>query len=215
MIRVLVVDDHELVRSGISRLLEDTGMIEVVGKAGSGEDAVRMAKEIEPDIILMDIHMPGIGGMAATRKILHNQPDAQIIAVTVSDDNPYAIRLLKMGASGYITKGADADEMLRAIIKVKSGQKYISPEIAQRMALRPFESDAESPFEALSERELQIALMIVNCQKVQQIGEALFLSPKTVNSYRYRIFDKLNISSDVELTHMALRHGLINPNEGS
>ncbi len=215
MIRVLVVDDHELVRSGISRLLEDTGMIEVVGKAGSGEDAVRMAREIEPDIILMDIHMPGIGGMAATRKILHNQPDAQIIAVTVSDDNPYAIRLLKMGASGYITKGADADEMLRAIIKVKSGQKYISPEIAQRMALRPFESDAESPFEALSERELQIALMIVNCQKVQQIGEALFLSPKTVNSYRYRIFDKLNISSDVELTHMALRHGLINPNEGS
>lgn len=215
MIRVLVVDDHELVRSGISRLLEDTGMVDVVGQAGSGEDAVRMAKEIEPDIILMDIHMPGIGGMAATRKILHNQPDAQIIAVTVSDDNPYAIRLLKMGASGYITKGADADEMLRAIIKVKSGQKYISPEIAQRMALRPFESDAESPFEALSERELQIALMIVNCQKVQQIGEALFLSPKTVNSYRYRIFDKLNISSDVELTHMALRHGLINPNEGS
>ena len=133
MIRVLVVDDHELVRSGISRLLDDTGMIDVVGQAGSGEDAVRMAKEIEPDIILMDIHMPGIGGMAATRKILHNQPDAQVIAVTVSDDNPYASRLLKMGASGYITKGADADEMLRAIIKVKSGQKNISPEIAQRM----------------------------------------------------------------------------------
>ncbi|HBS42985.1 MAG TPA: two-component system response regulator UvrY [Oceanospirillales bacterium] len=215
MIRVLVVDDHELVRSGISRLLDDTGMIDVVGQAGSGEDAVRMAKEIEPDIILMDIHMPGIGGMAATRKILHNQPDAQVIAVTVSDDNPYASRLLKMGASGYITKGADADEMLRAIIKVKSGQKYISPEIAQRMALRPFESEAESPFEVLSERELQIALMIVNCQKVQQIGEALFLSPKTVNSYRYRIFEKLNISSDVELTHMALRYGLVNPNEGS
>tara|TARA_B100001250_G_scaffold385764_1_gene381759 strand:+ start:565 stop:1212 length:648 start_codon:yes stop_codon:yes gene_type:complete len=215
VIRVLVVDDHELVRSGISRLLDDTGMIDVVGQAGSGEDAVRMAKEIEPDIILMDIHMPGIGGMAATRKILHNQPDAQVIAVTVSDDNPYASRLLKMGASGYITKGADADEMLRAIIKVKSGQKYISPEIAQRMALRPFESEAESPFEVLSERELQIALMIVNCQKVQQIGEALFLSPKTVNSYRYRIFEKLNISSDVELTHMALRYGLVNPNEGS
>ena len=215
MIRVLVVDDHELVRSGISRLLDDTGMIDVVGQAGSGEEAVRMAKEIEPDIILMDIHMPGIGGMAATRKILHNQPDAQVIAVTVSDDNPYASRLLKMGASGYITKGADADEMLRAIIKVKSGQKYISPEIAQRMALRPFESEAESPFEVLSERELQNALMIVNCQKVQQIGEALFLSPKTVNSYRYRIFEKLNISSDVELTHMALRYGLVNPNEGS
>lgn len=211
LIKVLVVDDHELVRSGISRLLTDAAGIVVVGEAASGEDAVQFAKEHQPDIILMDIRMPGIGGLEATRKILRQNPDIHVIAVTACDDNPYASRLLQAGASGYITKGADADEMMRAIIKVKSGQKYISSEIAQRMALKPFQQDQESPFDGLSEREMQIALMIVGCQKVAEISEKLFLSPKTVNSYRYRIFEKLGIDSDVELTHMAVRYGLVDP----
>ncbi|PIQ40375.1 MAG: DNA-binding response regulator, partial [Thalassolituus sp. CG17_big_fil_post_rev_8_21_14_2_50_53_8] len=124
---------------------------------------------------------------------------------------PYATRLLQAGAAGYITKGADADEMVRAIMKVKSGQKYISPDIAQRMALKPFQQDQTSPFDELSEREMQITLMIVGCQKVAEISEKLFLSPKTVNSYRYRIFEKLEIDSDVELTLLAMRHGLVDP----
>ncbi|WP_430462530.1 UvrY/SirA/GacA family response regulator transcription factor [Thalassolituus sp. LLYu03] len=211
MIKVLVVDDHELVRSGISRLLTDAKGIEVVGEAASGEEAVQFAKEQQPDVILMDIRMPGIGGLEATRKITRNNPDVQIIAVTACDDNPFATRLLQAGASGYITKGADADEMVRAIMKVKSGQKYISPDIAQRMALKPFQQDQASPFDELSEREMQITIMIVGCQKVQEISEKLFLSPKTVNSYRYRIFEKLGIDSDVELTHMAVRYGLVDP----
>lgn len=134
-----------------------------------------------------------------------------MIAVTACDDNPFASRLLQAGASGYITKGADAEEMYTAIVRVKTGQKYISPEIAQRMALKPFQQDQASPFDELSEREMQIALMIVGCQKVQEISEKLFLSPKTVNSYRYRIFDKLDIESDVQLTLMAMRHGLVDP----
>ncbi|MCT7359715.1 UvrY/SirA/GacA family response regulator transcription factor [Thalassolituus pacificus] len=211
MIKVLVVDDHELVRSGISRLLTDAKGIEVVGEAASGEEAVQFAKEHSPDIILMDIRMPGIGGLEATRKITRHNPDVQVIAVTACDDNPYATRLLQAGAAGYITKGADADEMVRAIMKVKSGQKYISPEIAQRMALKPFQQDQTSPFDDLSEREMQITLMIVGCQKVAEISEKLFLSPKTVNSYRYRIFEKLEIDSDVELTLLAMRHGLVDP----
>ncbi|MCD8521524.1 MAG: UvrY/SirA/GacA family response regulator transcription factor [Saccharospirillaceae bacterium] len=211
MIKVLVVDDHELVRSGISRLLRDAKGIEVVGEAASGEEAVQFAKEHSPDIILMDIRMPGIGGLEATRKITRHNPDVQVIAVTACDDNPYATRLLQAGAAGYITKGADAEEMIRAIMKVKSGQKYISPEIAQRMALKPFQQDQTSPFDDLSEREMQIALMIVGCQKVAEISEKLFLSPKTVNSYRYRIFEKLEIDSDVQLTLLAMRHGLVDP----
>ncbi|MBU2038222.1 MULTISPECIES: UvrY/SirA/GacA family response regulator transcription factor [unclassified Thalassolituus] len=211
MIKVLVVDDHELVRSGISRLLTDAKGIEVVGEAASGEEAVQFAKEHSPDIILMDIRMPGIGGLEATRKITRHNPEIQVIAVTACDDNPYATRLLQAGAAGYITKGADADEMVRAIMKVKSGQKYISPDIAQRMALKPFQQDQTSPFDELSEREMQITLMIVGCQKVAEISEKLFLSPKTVNSYRYRIFEKLEIDSDVELTLLAMRHGLVDP----
>ncbi|MCB2387852.1 UvrY/SirA/GacA family response regulator transcription factor [Thalassolituus alkanivorans] len=211
MIKVLVVDDHELVRSGISRLLTDAKGIEVVGEAASGEEAVQFAKEFSPDIILMDIRMPGIGGLEATRKITRHNPEIQVIAVTACDDNPYATRLLQAGAAGYITKGADADEMVRAIMKVKSGQKYISPDIAQRMALKPFQQDQTSPFDELSEREMQITLMIVGCQKVAEISEKLFLSPKTVNSYRYRIFEKLEIDSDVELTLLAMRHGLVDP----
>jgi len=211
LIKVLVVDDHELVRSGISRILADQNGIEVIGEASSGEEAVQFTKETPPDIVLMDIRMPGIGGLEATRKILRHNPDVHVIAVTACDDNPFASRLLQAGASGYITKGADAEEMYTAIVRVKTGQKYISPEIAQRMALKPFQQDQASPFDELSEREMQIALMIVGCQKVQEISEKLFLSPKTVNSYRYRIFDKLDIESDVQLTLMAMRHGLVDP----
>ncbi len=211
LIKVLVVDDHDLVRSGIASLLADTKGISVIGEAASGEDAVQFVRDRGPDIVLMDIRMPGIGGLEATSRIKRYSPDTKVIAVTACDDNPFANRLLQAGASGYLTKGAGAAEMVLAIQRVQSGQKYISPEIAQRMALRPFQQDQESPFEKLSERELQIALMIVGCQKVNDIGEKLFLSPKTVNSYRYRIFEKLGIEGDVQLTHMALQYGLVDP----
>jgi len=134
----------------------------------------------------------------------------KIIAVTACNEDPYANRLLQAGAAGYMTKGATAEEMVMAILKVKSGQRYISPEIAQRMALKPFESqESACPFDVLSDREMQISIMIANCVKVQEISDQLFLSPKTVNTYRYRIFDKLNISSDVELTRLAIRHGMV------
>lgn len=211
MISVLVVDDHELVRTGIVRILDDADGIKVIGQADSGEEAIKQAKELTPDVILMDVRMPGIGGLEATRKIIRQIPDTRVIAVTVCDDNPFASRLLQAGASGYLSKGADADEMVVAIVKVNSGQKYISPDIAQRMALKPFQQDQNSPFDELSEREMQITLMIIGCEKVAAISEKLFLSPKTVNSYRYRIFDKLNIESDVELTLLAMRHGLLDP----
>jgi len=215
LISVLVVDDHDLVRSGISRLLEDARGVEVTGEAASGEEAIQQVKEQAPDVILMDIQMPGIGGLEATRKIKRQYPEVHVIAVSACDDNPFAQRLLQAGASGYITKGAGSEEMVSAIAKVFSGQKYISQEIAQRMALKPFEPEQDNPFDQLSDREMQIALMIVNCHKAADIGEKLFLSPKTVNSYRYRIFDKLSIDGDVELTRLAMRNGLIDPSAGN
>jgi DNA-binding NarL/FixJ family response regulator len=167
-----------------------------------------------PDIVLMDIRMPGIGGLEATRRILRIDDSIRVIVVTACADDPYPARVMQSGATAYITKGADIQEMVRAIRKAHSGQRYISPEIAQKMALKTLGGDREedgelSRFERLSEREMQIAMMVVDCQKVQDISDKLCLSPKTVNSYRYRIFEKLEISSDVELALMAVRLGLL------
>lgn len=212
MIKVLLVDDHELVRMGIKRLLQDAQGIKVVGEGSTGEEGVLLAKDLLPDVVVMDVNMPGIGGLEATRKMLRHNPDVKVLALTVYHDEPYPSRLLQAGASGYITKGCDPEEMIRAIRTVNSGQRYISPEIAQQIAIKRFTKNEDSPIDSLSERELQIMLMITQGQKVQDISKKLCLSPKTINSYRYRIFDKLGLESDVELTLLAMRLGLI---EGS
>lgn len=214
MIKVMVVDDHDLVRTSISRMLADVSGIEVIGEAASGEEAVLKARSLEPDVVLMDVKMPGIGGLEATRKMLRHDDGLRVIAVTVCEEEPFPSRLMKAGAAGYLTKGAGLDEMLRAIKVVHAGQRYISPQIAQAMALKPFTGTETAPMELLSERELQIMMMIVNCHKVQDISDKLCLSPKTVNTYRYRIFDKLGISSDVEMTVMAMRWGMVDENAG-
>lgn len=212
MIRVLVVDDHDLVRSGITRMLADIESLDVVGQASTGEEALIKVRELRPDVVLMDVKMPGIGGLEATRKMMRSHPDTKVIAVTVCEEDPFPTRLLQAGAAGYLTKGAALDEMVQAIRLVFAGQRYIDPQIAQQLALKSFQpkNDA-SPFEQLSEREIQIALMIASCQKVQHISDKLCLSPKTVNTYRYRIFEKLSISSDVELVLLAVRHGMVDP----
>jgi two-component system invasion response regulator UvrY len=203
-----VVDDHDLVRTGITRMLADIDGLQVVGEADSGEMALKMARELKPDVVLMDVKMPGIGGLEATRKLLRSQPDTKVVAVTVCEEDPFPTRLLQAGAAGYLTKGAGLDEMVQAIRLAFAGQRYISPQIAQQLALKPFQPQG-SPFDTLSEREIQIALMIVGCQKVQIISDKLCLSPKTVNTYRYRIFEKLSVTSDVELTLLAVRHGMV------
>ncbi|MCE2573181.1 UvrY/SirA/GacA family response regulator transcription factor [Motilimonas eburnea] len=209
MINVFLVDDHELVRTGIRRILEDIRGIKVVGEAQSGEAAVQWCRDNNPDVILMDMNMPGIGGLEATRKILRYNPDVKIVVLTIHTENPFPTKVMQAGAAGYLTKGAAPDEVLNAIRVVNAGQRYLSPEIAQQMALSHFTPDEENPFKNLSERELQIMLMITKGQKVNEISEQLSLSPKTVNSYRYRLFNKLDISGDVELTHLAIRHGML------
>jgi two-component system invasion response regulator UvrY len=181
----------------------------VAGEADSGEQAVKWCRSNHPDVVLMDMNMPGIGGLEATKKILRFTPDIKIIVLTVHTENPFPTKVMQAGAAGYLTKGAAPDEMVNAIRIVHSGQRYISPEIAQKMALSQFAPAAENPFGELSERELQIMVMITKGQKVTDISEQLNLSPKTVNSYRYRLFAKLNINGDVELTHLAIRHGML------
>ncbi|GGJ84848.1 response regulator GacA [Pseudomonas matsuisoli] len=210
LIKVLVVDDHDLVRTGISRMLADINGLKVIGEAESGEEALQKVRELKPDVVLMDVKMPGIGGLEATRKLLRSQPDAKVIAVTVCEEDPFPTRLLQAGAAGYLTKGAGLEEMVTAIRQVFAGNRFISPQIAQQLALKSFmPQNNGTPFDSLSEREIQIALMIANCHKVQTISDKLCLSPKTVNTYRYRIFEKLSITSDVELALLAVRHGMV------
>ena len=206
MIKVLVVDDHELIRAGIARMLLDDGNIEVVGEASSGEEALVMLKPSCPDVVLMDLKMPGIGGLEATRRIKRICEETQIVVVTACVDDPYPAHVMESGASAYISKNSHISEIIRAIKSVYQGERYISSDIAQMMALN---KSKDSMFDSLSERELQIAMMIMDCQKVQNISDKLCLSPKTVNSYRYRIFEKLNVNSDVELTLLAVRNGLL------
>ena len=209
MIKVLVVDDHHLVRVGTIRLLEDIEEICIVGDAACGEEAIEKVRLLDPDVVLMDIQMPGIGGLEATRRCLRVKDQLKIIAVTVYEDEPYPSKLFKVGVSGYITKRADVEEMVRAIRKVVSGQRYISSDVAQQLALRPFNDRHTSPFEALSSREMQITLMVIMGHRVTDISERLSLSPKTINSYRYRIFEKLGVPNDVGLTKLSIKHGLI------
>jgi two-component system invasion response regulator UvrY len=210
LINVLLVDDHELVRTGIKRILDDVRGFKVIGEAKTGEEAVQFCRQHVPNIVLMDMNMPGMGGLEATKKICRYCPDVKIIVLTVNCEDPFPSKVMQIGAHGFLTKGAGSDEMVRAIRSVHSGQRYIAPEIAQQIALAQVSGRTdENPFHSLSERELQIMLMITKGEKVQSIAERLSLSSKTVNSYRYRMFEKLNVGGDVELTHLAIRHKMI------
>ena len=211
MIKILVVDDHDLVRMGIVRMLSDVDEFDVIGEATCGEDAVKLARSLLPEVVLMDVKMPGIGGLEATKKLLSINPGIRIVAVTALDDDLYPGRLMQAGAVGYVTKGADLDEMIDAIKTVYRGDLYMSNRVAQQLALKSYAGNkgARSPFEKLSERELQTATLIANGQKVQEIADTFCVSPKTVNSYRYRIFEKLNIHSDVELALLAVKHHVL------
>ena len=209
MIKVLIVDDHQMVRFGTRRLLEDESGLQIVGEASSGEEAIEAVDALNPQVVLMDVQMPGIGGLEATRRCLRIAPDVKVIALSMHDGEPFPSKLFEAGAKGYVYKRSDPEELILAIRKVMAGQRYISTDIAQNLALRPFAEVQQSPFEQLSGREMQIALMVIRGMGAAEMGKKLILSPKTVNSYRYRIFEKLDIKNDVELTKLAIQHGLL------
>ena len=209
MINVLLVDDHHLVRVGINKILTSVKGLNVIGECETGEDAIKFCRQNEPDVLLMDMDMPGMGGLEAAKKILRFAPDIKIIVLTAHTEEPFPSKVMQMGAAGYLTKEADPDEMVKAIRAVHSGQRYLPSDIAQKMALNQFKSVDDNPFNSLSDRELQIMIMITRGDKVPAISEHLNLSTKTINSYRYRMFEKLTVSNDVELTHLAIRFGML------
>lgn len=209
MIKVMLVDDHDLVRTGIKRLLEDQANIKIVGEAVSGEQALEQVSENDPDVVLMDINMPGIGGLEATRKLLQRKPKLKIIVVTMHEDDLFAQRLLKSGAMGYLTKGAKVDEILQAIQAVMDDQRYLCKAIAQQLALSHMAEAETSPFDNLSERELQVLMMMMDGQTISAISQTLCLSPKTVSTYRARLYSKLGVQNDIELARLALQYGVV------
>lgn len=210
MIRLFLVDDHSLVRDGLRRILGDRDDIVVTGEFATGEEAVDAVRREAPDLVLMDINMPGIGGLEATRRITQLAPAVRVVVITVHDEDPFPSQMLDAGARGYLSKGCRSQELLAAIDQVMQGGLFFSAEVAQNLALASFRrGDKAELFDQLAPREMQTMMMIVQGIGNQQIADALFLSPKTISTYRHRLYGKLGVSNDVELTLLALRHGLL------
>jgi two-component system invasion response regulator UvrY len=211
MIRLLVVDDHELVRIGLRHILSDYPAIQIAAEARDGESALRMNREFKPDVILLDVCMPGLSGFETTARLKQASPGVGIIILTVHENAPYPERLLDAGASGYLSKGCPANELVQAIQTVARGERHIGSSIAQQMALSYLPGGKSSPFDGLSAREMEVMLMLAEGLKVAEIAEAMHLSPKTVATYKYRVYEKLNSRSDVDVTRMAMRYGVVSP----
>lgn len=207
MIKVLIVDDHDLVRAGIIRLLEDIPDIKVVGECASGEEAITRCQNLQPNIVLMDLHMPGIGGMEAAKRIIEKYKNTRVMILTATSETPMSKHVLKFGVYGYLTKGCDVDEMVSALKQVHAGHRYLSPTVAQKLALSMLD-DNQSPLDTLSRREIEVLLKISQGFSNREIAEQLHLSPKTTSTYRSRLLEKLGASNDVELTRISIESGL-------
>jgi len=207
-ITITIVDDHKLVRTGLARMIDDEIDMRIIAEASTGEEAISCCENEMPDIVLMDARMPGIGGIEATLRLSKTYPQLRVIAMSSVTSGVIPSQMLRSGAKAFITKNIGVEEMLKSIRVVNAGQHYVTADAAIRLALDPFNQSQDSLFDKLSRRELQIAQMLTDSKKVSQITEFLQLSPKTVYSYRYRIFEKLGIHSDVELTILAVKYGL-------
>ena len=210
MIKVLIADDHDMVRHSFTLVLSEVEDIAISGEAKTGEGAVKLAKQDPPDVVLMDVRMPGIGGLEATRRILAHRPSTKVIGLSGYNDGTYPGMFIRAGAMGYVTKDVGVDDLVEAIKTVYRGEAYLSSEVARRVAQMGNNSN-DNPFDALSERELQIALMLVECYQTPEIANKLGIAAKTVGIYKQRVFEKLELNSDVELTLLALRHTMIEP----
>jgi DNA-binding NarL/FixJ family response regulator len=209
-IRVYVVDDHALVRAGMRMILSGETDIEVVGEADCGEDALPQIRKLAPDVVLCDLHLPGVSGLELTERILKGDHGTRVIVVSVLEDGPMPKRLLEVGASGYVGKGGDASELLRAVREVARGKRYLANSVAQNLALYGIDGDG-SPFDALSARELEVAMLLTQGLRQEDIARRLSLSAKTINPHKTRLFEKLGIQDSIALARLAGQYGLANP----
>lgn len=210
MIRVYLVDDHALVRTGFRMLLQQYPEFSVVGEAGDGEQALADLRTLDADVVLCDLHLPGISGLEVTDRLMRSGSQARVIVVSAQEDGPLPRRVLNAGAFGYLGKAAPAEELLRAMGDVANGKRYISSTVAQQMAITSLDTTG-SPFEQLSVRELEVAMLLVQGMRMTVIGESLNLSSKTVATHKYNLFAKLQVRDIASLTRLAMQHGLTSP----
>jgi DNA-binding NarL/FixJ family response regulator len=209
-IRVFLIDDHALVRTGMRMILSSEMDIEVVGESETGEEALPQIRRLLPDIVLCDLHLPGVSGLEITERLIKGSYGVKVIIVSVLEDGPLPKRLLEVGASGYVGKGGDAHELLKAVRDVALGKRYLGNTIAQNMALANLEGGS-SPFDALSPRELEVALLLTQGLRQEDIARRLNLSAKTVNTHKARLFEKIGIQDNIALARLANQYGLTDP----
>ncbi len=210
MIRVMIVDDHALVRTGFRLLLDEPADIEVVAEADSGEDAYALYPKVSPDVVMIDLAMPGIGGIEAIKRLIAREPNARILALSAHEDISHPKRVLQAGALGYLSKRQAPEVLIDAIRQIAKGRRVIDPELAQQMAVAGLSGEA-NPLEELSEREFEVFEKLAMGKSVSQIAETLSLSPSTVGTHLYNVKQKLGLSNQAEITLLAVRHGVIEP----
>jgi len=209
-IRVYIIDDHALVRAGMRMILAADGDIQVVGEAESGEAALPEVRRLKPDVVLCDLHLPGVSGLEITERIARGNYGTRVVVVSVLEDGPMPRRLIEAGASGYVGKGGDSAELLRAVRMVAAGRRFLASSVAQKLALYGMDGQ-QSPFEALSPREMEVAMLLTQGLRQEDIARRLSLSAKTVNTHKSRLFDKLGIRDSIALARLAGQYGLVDP----
>ena len=207
-ITILLVDDHAIVRMGFKMLIEAEEGIKVIGEAESGEIAIKLFQELKPDIIVMDITMPGIGGLEAIDRIMAKDKNTKILVLSAHEDSVHPKRALNAGAMGYLTKRSAAEELIKAIKSIHQGKRYLEPNIAQQMAITQLSGET-NPVEILSDREFEVFIALAKGKSTNEIADTLCLSPRTVGTHLYNIKQKLNANNSAEIALIAIRCGLI------
>jgi len=209
MIRIVIADDHEIVRAGLKQIISDDEDMEVLGESNNGENLIELVKKNDYDVVLLDLKMQGISGIDVIKHIKVIKPDLPIIVLSMHAEDQYAVRTIKAGASGYLTKETAAENLVTAVRRVVGGGKYISPTLAETLADSIAGGGVELPHEKLADREFQVMCMIASGKTVSEIGSELFLSVKTISTYRQRILEKMNMKNNSELTHYAIKNNLL------
>ena len=209
MIRIILIDDHTLIRTGLRQMLSDAKGMEVIGEAGTGKEGIALTQQLNPDLILLDIRLPDMNGLAIATRLLQKNPEIKILVVSSVTQDLTVLRLLETGVSGYISKHTSGEELIKAIQTVHNGKRFISTKLASRLALTKVITDSSLAFAKITDREREVIDRIIRSVPVKNIAAELKINDKTVHSYRDRIFEKLGVDSDLDITLLALQHGLI------